>query len=69
MSYELWVVSCQFSVASLQLSVKKSVGGDDLFAEGVEFGAVGGAGVEHVAAGEFVDGELRGEGGGELVLG
>jgi hypothetical protein len=31
------------------------VGGDGLFAELVDFGAVGGAGVEHVAAGEFVN--------------
>ena len=42
--------------------------GDGLFAEGVEFGAVGRAGVEHVAAGEFVHGELWRDGGGELVL-
>jgi len=43
--------------------------GDGLFADGVEFGGVGGAGVEHVAAREFVHGELWSDGGGELVLG
>jgi hypothetical protein len=53
----------QLAVASFEL-----MGGDGLFAEGVEFGAVGGAGVEHVAAGEFVHGELWRDGGGELVL-
>src|SRR5579875_1770544 len=44
------------------------MGGYGLFGEGVEAGAVLGAGVEHVAAGELVHHELFGQGGGELIL-